>query len=887
MNRIYRLVWNRTLQVLQVASELTRSHAGGVVASGSSRPHGARRPLFLACAAALALGSVGLALPAWAANTYVVTQNVDDGLGNVAGSLSWAIAQANTNPGSTIEIALTSDTAITETGTLLSVNASTSFVGALQVVGPGAAPLAIFGATSVLQVGTGAPGGMGSVVGNGGAGGNNGGDSVGYLGVGGVGVDVAFYSNLTVGQGSRVAGGSGGSGDGHYNSGGWGGSAVLGYRHSATTNNGRIDGGVGGNGGAILVSGQAGYGGRGGAGFAGPSVEGFILVNSGIISGGRGGTGGHNYGAVTAANQGGAGGVGVAGLNFDLGNNATINGGNGGDGGNGGNGGNGVAGISGSRFALVNTGTVQGGDGGIGGPGSRGGLAGDGGNGGVGVVSGRGSDITNAGTIAGGRANGGTGLEANPFAIARGVSNVAVSRARGGVGTAAAAGDAGGRADAVNFTGGGNTMTLESGYRFIGNVVSTSDTAGGGDTLILGGSTSPTAAFNVSNINASLPTTYADTQYVGFAQLAKTGTSTWTLTGAGQSGQNWTIVDGTLAGDATTFAGNLTFAPSTGGTAAVVFDHGSGNTNSEATATYAGAITGDGSLTKVDDGTMILTGANTFSGGTTISAGILQVGNGGTSGSIGNGDVANAGTLVFDRKDDLTFGGAISGGGALTQQGAGVLTLNGNSSAFTGATTVAAGTLIVGDAAHAGAALGGLVTVASGATLSGIGTLASMLIEAGATLSPSGGAGHPETLVIAGSLSMFGTLDIALYGSGSGNFDVLNANDVIFGNSSFFSFALGNDPSQQVGDVFAFLNANSFLNFAEASSNFGCSDLLSGLTCGLSVNGDGNGLLLTLGSSGIPSTNVPGPGSLGMMGLGLLLLGGGLIWRKRRDPTQM
>ena len=46
-------------------------------------------------------------------------------------------------------------------------------------------------------------------------------------------------------------------------------------------------------------------------------------------------------------------------------------------------------------------------------------------------------------------------------------------------------------------------------------------------------------------------------------------------------------------------------------------------------------------------GTTILTGDNTYTGGTTISAGTLQIGNGGTTGILGN--VANNGTLVFNR----------------------------------------------------------------------------------------------------------------------------------------------------------------------------------------------------------------------------------------------
>ena len=59
-----------------------------------------------------------------------------------------------------------------------------------------------------------------------------------------------------------------------------------------------------------------------------------------------------------------------------------------------------------------------------------------------------------------------------------------------------------------------------------------------------------------------------------------------------------------------------------------------------------------------------------MTGGTTILDGALQLGNGGTTGWI-FGDVVDNGLLAFNRSDDVTFAGLISGSGAVEQIGAG------------------------------------------------------------------------------------------------------------------------------------------------------------------------------------------------------------------------
>lgn len=140
--------------------------------------------------------------------------------------------------------------------------------------------------------------------------------------------------------------------------------------------------------------------------------------------------------------------------------------------------------------------------------------------------------------------------------------------------------------------------------------------------------------------------------------------------------------------------------------------------NTTGSVTYGGAIGGTGSVTTAGTGTWILTGNNAWTGGTTLGGGVLQLGAGGTSGSIVGNVVNNAG-LVINRSDDVTLAGAISGSGTLTQNSTatGTTTLTGTNS-YTGATTVQQGTLQLGNGGTTGSLAGtSAITLDSGAAL--------------------------------------------------------------------------------------------------------------------------------------------------------------------------
>ena len=142
-----------------------------------------------------------------------------------------------------------------------------------------------------------------------------------------------------------------------------------------------------------------------------------------------------------------------------------------------------------------------------------------------------------------------------------------------------------------------------------------------------------------------------------------------------------------------------------------------------------GAITNtnaNGSLVKVGSGTLVLTNAASYAGNTTISAGTLELG---TGGSIANAIVDNA-ALLFNSSADVTSANVISGTGAVYKSNTNTLTL-GAANSYTGGTGINAGTLKVGIAGALGT--NGPVAIASAGTLdlNGIGVTVGALSGAG------------------------------------------------------------------------------------------------------------------------------------------------------------
>jgi fibronectin-binding autotransporter adhesin len=204
---------------------------------------------------------------------------------------------------------------------------------------------------------------------------------------------------------------------------------------------------------------------------------------------------------------------------------------------------------------------------------------------------------------------------------------------------------------------------------------------------------------------------------------------------------------------------------------------------------FGGVISGSGTLVKAGTGTLFLTGANEYTGGTRVEDGTLA----GDSTSL-QGDVENDGVVVFEQGSDGTFAGSMSGTGLLAKSGAGTLTLLGTLT-HTGGTVVTAGGLRLGYGTLGGTILndgavtfigdgdgaftgmlagagsyfktgGGTMTLRGAHAMSGLFTVSAGTLDfdgtLGGSLSVAPGATALATGLIFGSLSLGGTLSAGL-----------------------------------------------------------------------------------------------------------------------------
>ncbi len=318
--------------------------------------------------------------------------------------------------------------------------------------------------------------------------------------------------------------------------------------------------------------------------------------------------------------------------------------------------------------------------------------------------------------------------------------------------------------------GGNNFITAYTGY---------TDIAAKGATLSAASNVRINSAGSGGDNVMSAPTTAINTlmQNVGTASTLALAGGTFRVNGIVINATGESLTIGSTANDGTMTSGASSGAPD------VTLINNSSNKTLTINALIADNTVAS-TLTKSGGGTVVLAGTNTYTGGTTNGAGILQVGTGGAAGSLGSGNVSNNGSLIFNRSDALTVPGVIGGAGTLTQNGAGTLTLT-NTNTYTGATTISAGTLSVGADANLGNAN---ALILNGGTLQITGTELTSY-AAGAIGS------HPVTLT-AGKTVGFDIANAAntfsvnqTLNQGSGGFTKTGAGTLVLGGVNTFTGA--------------------------------------------------------------------------------------------------
>lgn len=319
----------------------------------------------------------------------------------------------------------------------------------------------------------------------------------------------------------------------------------------------------------------------------------------------------------------------------------------------------------------------------------------------------------------------------------------------------------------LSLSSGSLAITGASANTYLGNTtlsggrldVNATGTLGSGTLVLSGGTLNVTVGSR--SVNAPISN-----------NISITANSAITTTATSASGASSILnLSGTVSGTAGTLtfqnngaSGNGVFDPRfSGGTFtlanAIDIENGAGTVTTRfsdfnttgTTHEYDGVISGNGSYRRSASssgtgGTTIFAASNTYTGGTTINDGTLQLGNGGTAGSISTSSaitISTGGTLAFNRSNAVvqgtdfgTIGG--TGGGSVVQMGSGTTTLN-VANTYSAGTTVSNGTLV----ATVGGALGtGNVSI-TGAGLRltlGNGGVAQDYIANTATLSIANGA---------------------------------------------------------------------------------------------------------------------------------------------------
>lgn len=431
------------------------------------------------------------------------------------------------------------------------------------------------------------------------------------------------------------------------------------------------------------------------------------------------------------------------------------------------------------------------------------------------------------------------------------------------------------------FTDGGTYAGSISGLGGIGKV--------GGNVLSLTGSNSP-ALITIAGGGVSLNTNTSGDVNIGSSQelyinqsyngtysgnihgsgrLFKQGSGTVTLAGGGTGANNYsggTIIEGgRLQGTTSSLQGGIQLAnPST----SVSF-------NQSFSGTYAGGISGPGTLWKYGSGILTLTGSNTHTGQTWLRDGAIVAN---TNSVRGDASLNTGTTFTFNQTSNGTYGGQLSGPGTFRKLGSSTIELAGDNQ-HTGGTDIIQGALRTTTQN-----LSGPITISQGANLiydqADYGIVSSPISGAGGVVKEGSGTvvlNSPSTFTYSGPTTINGG-DLTVWPEGF-------VSNVSIASGASLTLATSLDPTyggQIAGDGKLRKTGGGRLTLTGANSYTGGTDVfhggsLQGTTS--SIQGpvslfDNSALEIQQGFAGTLTSSVSGTGSLVKSGSGRILLGG-------------
>ncbi|WP_318169333.1 autotransporter-associated beta strand repeat-containing protein [Salmonella enterica] len=342
-----------------------------------------------------------------------------------------------------------------------------------------------------------------------------------------------------------------------------------------------------------------------------------------------------------------------------------------------------------------------------------------------------------------------------------------------------------------------------------------------------------------------------DNAISGSGQVVKSGDETLTLSGANSYTGGTTISGGTLvatnvealgSGDVTD---NATLELNTGGT----FDN---------------VISGSGQVVKSGDEMLTLSGANSYTGGTTISGGTLVVSN---VEALGSGDVTDNATLELNTGGD--FDNNIGGTGSVVKSGDKTLTLSGANS-YTGGTTISGGTLIATNVEALGT---GNVTDDATLELNTGGDFDNAISGSGQVVKSG-----DETLTLSGANSYTGGTTISGGTLVASNVDALGSGDVT--DNATLEMNTGGDFDNNIGGTGSVVKSgDKTLTLSGANSYTGGTTISGGTLVASNVEALGSGdvtdnATLEMNTGGDFANNIGGTGSVVKSGDKTLTLSG-------------